>query len=79
MVEGIGPQWAGVILAAGHGVRMKSRIPKVLHQICGRELIRYPVDLLRQLGVSTIVVVVSPGNGAQIRQALGDSPVLRHL
>ncbi len=73
MVEGIGHQWAGVILAAGHGVRMKSRIPKVLHQVCGKELIRYPVELLRQLGIGTVVVVVSPDNGTRIRQTLGDA------
>ena len=72
MVEGIGHQWAGVILAAGHGVRMKSHIPKVLHQVCGKELIRYPAELLRQLGVGTVVVVVSPDNEAGIRQILGD-------
>ena len=73
MVEGMGHQWAGVILAAGNGVRMKSRVPKVLHQVCGKELIRYPLELLRQLGVGTVVVVVSPGNGNRIRQILGDS------
>ena len=73
MVEGIGHQWAGVILAAGHGVRMKSRLPKVLHQICGKELVRYPVELLRQLGIGTVVVVVSPDNGNGIRQILGDT------
>ncbi len=73
MVEGIGHQWAGVILAAGHGVRMKSRIPKVLHQVCGKELVRYPVELLRQLGVGTVVVVVSPDNGTPIRHILGDA------
>ena len=73
MVEGIGQQWAGVILAAGHGVRMKSRLPKVLHQVCGKELIRYPSELLGQLGIGTAVVVVSPENGSHIRQILGDS------
>ena len=72
MAEGIGHEWAGVILAAGHGVRMNSRIPKVLHQVCGKELIRYPLELLNQLGVGTVVVVVSPDNGTRIRQILGD-------
>ncbi len=75
MVEDIGHQWAGVILAAGHGVRMRSRIPKVLHQVCGKELVRYPVELLRQLGIGTVVVVVSPENGTRIRQTLGDAAV----
>ena len=48
----------GIILAAGEGVRMKSRIPKVLHRLCGKELLRYPVELLGKLGVDRIVVVV---------------------
>ena len=73
MVEDIGHQWAGVILAGGHGVRMRSRIPKVLHRVCGKELIRYPVELLRQLGIGTVVVVVSPENGTRIRETLGDT------
>ena len=66
-------QWAGVVLAAGEGVRMKSRTPKVLHTVCGKEMIRYPVDLLQELGIGRIVVVVSPSNGPAIRQLLGDS------
>jgi bifunctional UDP-N-acetylglucosamine pyrophosphorylase/glucosamine-1-phosphate N-acetyltransferase len=63
--------WAGVVMAAGQGARMKSRTPKALHRVCGKELIRYPVDLLRQLGIDTIVVVVSPANAGAIREALG--------
>jgi bifunctional UDP-N-acetylglucosamine pyrophosphorylase/glucosamine-1-phosphate N-acetyltransferase len=52
---------------------MKSRTPKVLHAVCGKPMILYPVDLLRQLGLGRIVVVVSPGNGPAVRQLLGDS------
>jgi bifunctional UDP-N-acetylglucosamine pyrophosphorylase/glucosamine-1-phosphate N-acetyltransferase len=66
-------QWAGIVLAAGQGVRMKSRTPKVLHRICGKEMLRYPVDLLRQMGISRIVVVVSPGNASAIHDLLGNS------
>ena len=66
-------QWAAVILAAGQGVRMKSRTPKVLHQVCGKEMIRYPVDLAKGLGIGRTVVVISPGNGPAIKQLLGDS------
>ncbi len=65
-------QWAGVVLAAGHGERMKSRRPKVLHQVCGKEMLRYPVELVRQLGIDRILVVVSPGNSKAVRDLLGD-------
>ena len=34
-----------VILAAGEGKRMRSRTPKVLHPLCGRPLISYPLRL----------------------------------
>ena len=65
-------QWAGVILAAGMGERMKSSIPKVLHRVCGKEMVRYPVELLQQAGLDRIVVVVSPANGPAVRELLGD-------
>ena len=66
-------QWAGVVLAAGDGVRMRSGLAKVLHRVCGKELIRYPVDLMNQLGIGKVVVVVSPGNNEAVRGLLGDS------
>ncbi len=51
---------------------MKSRIPKPLHQVCGKEMVRYPVELLQGLGVQRIVVVVSPANQDAIEALLGD-------
>ena len=68
----IGNQWTGVILAAGQGTRMKSSLPKVLHQICGQELIKYPTELMTQLNIENIFIVVSPENAEAIRQELGD-------
>ncbi len=62
----------GIILAAGHGRRMRSRIPKPLHLAAGKELIRYPVELLAECGVSRVVVVVSPDNRDGIAAVLGD-------
>ena len=62
----------GIVLAAGRGSRMRSRIPKPLHPLAGRELIRYPIDLLEQCGVSRLVVVTSPDNGDAIVGVLGD-------
>ena len=66
--------YAGVVLAAGKGTRMKSKIPKVLHQICGREMVRLVVDSLAEAGLHPIVVVVPPDSDA-IRSALGDGVV----
>ncbi len=61
---------ATIILAAGQGIRMNSNLPKVLHLLNGKPLVRYSIDLARGLGSSKIVVVV--GNGAeQVRAAVG--------
>lgn len=62
----------GIVLAAGHGSRMRSRIPKPLHKAAGKELIRYSVDVLRDCGVKKVVVVASPGNVEAIANVLGN-------
>lgn len=49
-----------VILAAGHGTRMKSELPKILHPLGGRPLLHYVLDLAQQMTPQEIVLVVSP-------------------
>jgi bifunctional UDP-N-acetylglucosamine pyrophosphorylase / glucosamine-1-phosphate N-acetyltransferase len=62
-----------IILAAGHGKRMKSEKAKVLHEVCGRPMIQYVVDAARGAGAKTIIVVV--GYAAdQVRQCLYGEP-----
>ncbi len=46
-----------IILAAGKGERMKSGIPKVLHKLCGKEMINHVVDNVTGLGAVQIIVV----------------------
>ena len=46
-----------VVLAAGEGVRMRSRRPKVLHELCGRRLIDYPINAAGALGARLVVVI----------------------
>ena len=65
--------WAGVVLAAGQGARMKSKLPKPLHRICGKELARYPVELVRRAGIERVVIVVSPSTCGGIRGLFGSS------
>jgi bifunctional UDP-N-acetylglucosamine pyrophosphorylase/glucosamine-1-phosphate N-acetyltransferase len=48
-----------VILAAGQGTRMHSALPKVLHSLCGRPLVSWPVHAAREAGAGRIVVVDS--------------------
>lgn len=52
-----------VILAAGRGKRMKSDIPKVLHNALGKPLLQHVVDAIRPLKPDKTVVVI--GNGAE--------------
>ena len=66
-------QWVGIILAAGRGVRMRSRIPKVLHPICGKEMILYSVEKLLSLGLQRVILVVSPDSISSIREVVGDT------
>lgn len=49
-----------LIMAAGEGTRMRSSMPKVLHPVCGRPMIAWPVLAAREAGAGRIVVIVSP-------------------
>jgi bifunctional UDP-N-acetylglucosamine pyrophosphorylase/glucosamine-1-phosphate N-acetyltransferase len=49
-----------VIIAAGEGTRMRSALPKVLHPLCGRPLILWPVTAAQEAGAGTVVVVDNP-------------------
>jgi bifunctional UDP-N-acetylglucosamine pyrophosphorylase/glucosamine-1-phosphate N-acetyltransferase len=49
-----------VILAAGQGTRMRSRLPKVLHELCGRPMVMWPVHAALAAGAGRVVVVDSP-------------------
>ena len=49
-----------VILAAGEGTRMRSAVPKVLHPLCGRPVIAWPVQAARDAGAGRVIVVDNP-------------------
>ena len=49
-----------VILAAGQGTRMRSRVPKVLHDLCGRPMIAWSVAAALEAGAGKVVVVDGP-------------------
>ena len=60
-----------IILAAGMGTRMKSAVPKVLHELLGKPMIGYLLDAVKPLCQDPPVVVV--GSGAQqVMDALGE-------
>lgn len=60
-----------VILAAGKGTRMKSKLYKVLHPVCGKPMVQHVVDAVSALGLQRAVTIV--GHGAElVREQLGE-------
>ncbi len=49
---------AAIILAAGAGTRMKSKKPKVVHEVLGRPLVRWAVEAAKAAGADEVVTVV---------------------
>ena len=64
-----------VILAAGKGTRMKSDVPKVLHEILDRPIIHYVLDAVRGAGVKDIVVVAGYGK-KEVKEAVKPAKVV---
>lgn len=54
----------GIILAAGQGTRMKSKLPKVLHEVCGLSMVEWVVRSMQAAKINRIIVVV--GNEAEL-------------
>src|SRR5687768_16215944 len=49
-----------LVMAAGEGTRMRSALPKVLHPLCGRPLVAWPVLAAREAGAGRVAVIASP-------------------
>jgi bifunctional UDP-N-acetylglucosamine pyrophosphorylase / glucosamine-1-phosphate N-acetyltransferase len=49
-----------IVLAAGQGTRMRSRTPKMLHDLCGRPIVAWPIAAAGAAGAGRIVVVGGP-------------------
>jgi len=62
-----------VILAAGLGTRMRSRIPKVLHPICGRPMIDWVLEAVNEAGAKDVTVIANPHH-ADVAAHLSPSP-----
>ena len=50
-----------VVMAAGKGTRMKSKLPKVMHSLAGKTLIEHVLDILKHAGIKHPLVVVGHG------------------
>lgn len=51
-----------LILAAGQGTRIKSDLPKVLHKVCGKEMVNHVIDTLRKADIEDINVIIGKGS-----------------
>jgi len=61
-----------IVLAAGKGTRMKSKLYKVLHPVCGKPMVQHVVDHVKSVGVQNVVTVV--GHGAElVKTQLGEN------
>lgn len=57
-----------VILAAGKGTRMKSKYPKVIHKVCGKEMLNHVIDNSKYSGVDEVIAVL--GHKSELVQAV---------
>lgn len=57
-----------IILAAGKGTRMKSKLPKVVHKVCGKEMVNHVINVSKKSGVSEIVAIL--GHESEIVQSV---------
>jgi bifunctional UDP-N-acetylglucosamine pyrophosphorylase/glucosamine-1-phosphate N-acetyltransferase len=48
-------------MAAGEGTRMRSSLPKMLHPVCGRPMVAWPILAAREAGAGRVAAIVSPG------------------
>lgn len=60
--------FTSVILAAGMGTRMKSKMPKVLHKVCGKPLSKWVIDASKEAGADKVCTVV--GHKAEMVKAV---------
>ena len=61
------PNLVAVIMAAGKGTRMKSKLPKVMHSLAGKPLIEHVLDTVNQVGIERPLVIV--GHGREVVEA----------
>ncbi len=54
-----------LVLAAGQGTRMRSATPKVLHELCGRPMVLWPVLAALEAGAARVVVIDSPARALE--------------
>ncbi|WP_294393905.1 bifunctional UDP-N-acetylglucosamine diphosphorylase/glucosamine-1-phosphate N-acetyltransferase GlmU [uncultured Clostridium sp.] len=63
-----------LVLAAGQGKRIKSDLPKVLHKVCGKEMVKHVIDSVRSAGIDDVNLII--GKGAElVKERISDRSV----
>src|SRR3954454_6657084 len=57
------PQLTALVMAAGHGTRMYSSLPKVLHPVCGVPMLHWVLEAAQEAGADRVVCVTRPQGG----------------
>ena len=63
-----------IILAAGEGTRMKSKVPKVLHKVCGKPILEYVIDASKNANVEKSYIIVGHG-GEKVKEEFKDHDI----
>lgn len=66
---------AAIVLAAGKSTRMKSGLPKVLHEVCGRPMLAHVLGACRLAGVDRVIAVVGHGKEKVIERFKGETDI----
>ncbi len=66
-----------LIMAAGKGTRMRSATPKMLHAVCGRPLVAWPITAAREAGADRVAVIVSPGRDLSDAMPAGTETIVQ--
>ncbi|HEX6117323.1 MAG TPA: bifunctional UDP-N-acetylglucosamine diphosphorylase/glucosamine-1-phosphate N-acetyltransferase GlmU [Solirubrobacterales bacterium] len=66
-----------LVMAAGEGTRMRSSLPKVMHPLCGRPLVAWPVLAAREAGAGRVAVIASPGHDLSAALPAGTETIIQ--
>jgi bifunctional UDP-N-acetylglucosamine pyrophosphorylase/glucosamine-1-phosphate N-acetyltransferase len=64
-----------IIMAAGEGTRMKSKLPKVLHKVCGKSILEYVINASKGADVEKNIVIVGHG-GDMVREYFKEESII---
>lgn len=64
-----------IILAAGEGSRMKSNMPKVLHEVLGKSMLEHVIDQCKLAGIEKIIAIVGHGS-EKVREKIDDNSII---